>query len=308
MATLPCAKNVAKWAKERGIDQELSVGGDGASAEFKFEKFINTQMTKKDPGFYTTLATLDIPFEFNFGADAFQMFLNRSFTQLCVRFPQAVELVSSHSASHTFGLYEGKDDYDNLQKFFGKVAAFMHRRLFPGMGCIPHQGAKETGLSAEQVRCNGAVGLGSKVEADSGSQGVFFSAEVTKVRGDGDGAKYDVVFDGYMVNRPVDFELEYKNGPHEGTKVTVKTLFTLSGDLPFQRAFFGKKTRFCDKKFLCNKCIKCDKADLKKVNHHEEQQEHLRPSLPCCTYEGTPQRLALQLPLLRFCCVHRRRH
>jgi hypothetical protein len=225
------------------------VGGHGTSAEFKFEKFINTQMTKKDPSFYKTFADLGIPSEFNFGADAFQMYLKRSFTQLSVRFPQAVDLVSSHSASHTFDLYEGKDDYDSLKKFFNKVAVFMHKRLFRDVGCVPHQGAKETGLSADQVRCYGTVGLGSKVEADYWSKGVFFAATVTKVKADGDGVKYDVVFDGHIVNRPVDSNWSTRMGRTRARRSQSRHCLRCREICPSSELSLAKKLDFVIKSF-----------------------------------------------------------
>jgi hypothetical protein len=105
---LPCAKEVAKWAKENGVMEGLAVDPDGGGCQIDFETKLEKEMMNKGREYYECLSDCGDTTEVNVGADAYNMFEGRPFTNLVFRLVQQHELASSHKASVLFGIYEGK--------------------------------------------------------------------------------------------------------------------------------------------------------------------------------------------------------
>ena len=258
-AHLSSSKSVGQWAKRVGVDAVMNIDDDGGGATISVTKMLNDDLTKKPKEHYQHLLENAVATVVNVGADAYNMYSGRPFTNLVYRLLQQCALASSYKAARPFAIYEGKDDHDKLQPYFEELRVFMEELLFHDMGPVPHRGFREDGLKPTDFVGPLPV-VGEKVKArymqkrDDGRS--FFAAEVV-ARNDADDS-YSVVFDGHAIGTGV-MEIEYC----DGTTQDVLIEFTGFGDLVFAREFQGQHYRFCDKYQCCNKC-NINKPDLRK--------------------------------------------
>ena len=106
-AHLSSSKSVGQWAKRVGVDAVMNIDVDGGGATISVTKMLNDDLTKKPKEHYQHLLEIAVATVVNVGADAYNMYSGRPFTNLVYRLLQQCALASSYKAARPFAIYEG---------------------------------------------------------------------------------------------------------------------------------------------------------------------------------------------------------